>query len=183
MWASIDGRGFEHLRLTVDDDVILADGLVIGADDAGSFRVRYLVRCDGSWRTRSAELEVLDAGRGIALASDGDGRWRTTTGERLGMLEGCIDVDISTSVFTNSLPIRRLRLASGGTADLRVAYLDAPSLAVGTSRQRYTCLESSERGGRYRFESLDGTFVADLAVDREGLVLDYPQIRRRVWSK
>jgi hypothetical protein len=46
--------------------------------------------------------------------------------------------------------------------------------------QRYTCLEKSDRGGLYRFLSLDGEFTADLPVDAGGLVLDYPGLFRRV---
>jgi uncharacterized protein len=33
----------------------------------------------------------------------------------------------------------------------------------------------------YKFESLDGGFTADLPVDAEGLMLDYPSLFRRVF--
>ena len=42
-------------------------------------------------------------------------------------------------------------------------------------QQRYTNLG----GGRYRFESLDDDFTADLTVDEAGLVVDYPGLFRR----
>jgi hypothetical protein len=32
----------------------------------------------------------------------------------------------------------------------------------------------------YRFVSLDGGFTADLAVDSDGLVVDYPRLFKRV---
>ena len=44
----------------------------------------------------------------------------------------------------------------------------------------HTCLEKSDGGGLYRFLSLDGGFTADLLVDADGLVLDYPGLFRRV---
>ncbi len=65
----------------------------------------------------------------------------------------------------------------GERCEIRVAWIDAPALAVTPQRQAYTRL--AER--LYRFESLDSGFVAELPVDEHGVVLDYPQLfaRRR----
>jgi hypothetical protein len=41
-------------------------------------------------------------------------------------------------------------------------------------------LEKGYRGSLYRFLNLDGGFTADLQVDPDGLVLDYPGLFRRV---
>ena len=41
-------------------------------------------------------------------------------------------------------------------------------------------LEKSPTGGLYRFESLSSGFRADIPVDGDGLVLDYPGVFRRV---
>jgi hypothetical protein len=43
-------------------------------------------------------------------------------------LAGAVDIDISVSPFTNTLPIRRLRLARGLAADLTMAYVRVPEL-------------------------------------------------------
>jgi hypothetical protein len=88
-------------------------------------------------------------------------------------------VDVSETPFTNTLPIRRLGLASGEYADISVAYFDGTELQPWPEPQRYTCLEKGEGGGLYRFVSLDGGFTADLAVDADGLVVDYPGLFRR----
>jgi len=103
-------------------------------------------------------------------------------GEPVPALDGCIDVDISATPFTNTLPIRRLGLKPGEAANLKVAYLAIPEMRVEPARQRYTCLERDDQGGLYRYESLDGEFAgftADLPVDAGGLVLDYPGLFRR----
>lgn len=55
-----------------------------------------------------------------------------------------------------------------------------PSCRLGQNRSKYTCLEKSNGGGLYRFLSLDGGFTADLPVDADGLVLDYPGLFKRV---
>ncbi len=63
-----------------------------------------------------------------------------------------------------------------------MVYLAVPKLLIEVTQQRYTCLESTISGGRYRFESLEdgvSSFTADLPVDRDQLVLDYPGLFRR----
>jgi hypothetical protein len=63
---------------------------------------------------------------------------------------------------------------------LTVVYLSVPELTFYPAQQRYTCLEKSPTSGLYRYESLDSDFRADLPVDDDGLVLDYPGLFRRV---
>jgi uncharacterized protein len=95
----------------------------------------------------------------------------------LPQLAGAIDIDISITPFTNTLPIRRLRLQTGQSQEILVAYVQLPGLAVTTDRQRYTCREPDRR---YRYESLDGDFTREIEVDGHGLVVTYPGLFRRV---
>lgn len=88
-----------------------------------------------------------------------------------------MDVDVSVTPFTNTLPIRRLQLVVGKSSEVRVVYVEAPEVQLTASTQRYIRL--GER--YYRFESLEVDFTADLPVDREGLVLDYPGLFRRTY--
>ena len=182
VWAGWDGNMLEHLRLTVDDAGTLADGVVLGVDDGQPFRLRYRVRCDPAWRVREVTIDPLrpDA-PGLSLRADGEGHWTTGDGDPLPALDGCLDVDIRVTPFTNTLPIRRLGLRPGEAREIAVAYVAAPRMEVTPVRQRYTCLESRPDGGRYRYEGLSTGFVAELPVDADGLVLDYPGVFRRVW--
>jgi uncharacterized protein len=118
----------------------------------------------------------------IELLADGEGRWNGRGGEPVPELDGCIDVDISATPFTNTLPIRRLGLESGESEELMITYVRVPELLVGPERQRYGCLETQTDGGLYRFEALPSGFTAELPVDAEGLVIDYPGLFRRAWS-
>ncbi len=98
-----------------------------------------------------------------------------------------LNPDTSTA-FTNTLPIRRLGLQPGESAELSVAYIDVPTLGVTPARQRYGCLARSAEEGRYRYESLPsaalpGGFTDDLLVDADGLVVDYPKLFRRQWTR
>jgi hypothetical protein len=183
MWAPWEGPGLEHLRLVTSDDGIVANGLVIGLEAGRPFRIHYEVRCDERWRVREVRAAAPDLERPVLeLLAGGEGQWKRGGGEPIPELDGCIDVDISTTPFTNTLPIRRLGLEPGESADVDVAYVRVPELLVGPERQRYGCLEAQADGGLYRFEALPSGFTAELPVDADGLVLDYPGLFRRAWS-
>jgi len=177
-WTPWDGPGLEHLRLTEADGGVLADGLIIGCDDDGQpFRAHYRVRCDAAWRVREVTVDPLDGRAPLHLRADGDGAWTDGAGTALHALAGCIDIDLSISPFTNTLPIRRLVFAEAEARVLTMAYIRAPELTVVPMRQRYTRLDAA----RYRYESVDSDFTAELPLDERGLVLDYPGLFRRVW--
>ena len=92
------------------------------------------------------------------------------------------DIDIEITPFTNSLPVRRLNLAAGESAEIEAAYVAFPELTVGPARQRYSCLErAGPTGSRYRYENPASGFTAELELDRDGLVLDYPALFQRSW--
>lgn len=183
MWAPWEGPGLEHLRLATSERGIVADGLVIGLEAGRPFRIGYEIRCDSQWRVREVRAATPDSGRPVLeLLADGEGHWKKWDGEPVPELDGCIDVDISATPFTNTLPIRRLGLKPGESEELAVAYVRVPELLVEAERQRYGCLEARADGGLYQFEALPSGFTAELPVDADGLVLDYPGLFRRAWS-
>jgi len=183
MWVPWEGPGLEHLRLVASDDGAVANGLVIGLEAGRPFRIGYEIRCDGRWRVREVRVATPDSGQPVLeLLADEEGHWKRGGREPVPELDGCIDVDISATPFTNTLPIRRLGLKPGESADVDVAYVRVPELLVGAERQRYGYLEARAEGGLYRFEALPSGFTAELPVDADGLVLDYPGLFRRAWS-
>jgi hypothetical protein len=183
MWAPWEGQGLEHLRLVTSDDGVVANGLVIGLEAGRPFRIGYEINCDGFWRVREVRAAAPDLERPVLeLLSDGKGHWKRGGGEPVPELDGCVDVDISATPSTNTLPIRRLGLKPGQSEELAVAYIRVPELLVGPERQRYRCLEARADGGLYRFEALPSGFTAELPVDAEELVIDYPGLFRRAWS-
>ena len=183
MWDPWEGPGLEQLRLAASGSGVVAHGVVIGLEAGRPFRIGYEVHCDGRWRVRNVRVAAPDSERPVLeLLADGDGRWKRRGGEPVPELEGCIDVDISATPFTNTLPIRRLGLEPGESEELVVTYIRVPELMVGPERQRYGCLEGRANGGLYRFEALPSGFTAELPVDADGLVIDYPGLFRRAWS-
>lgn len=170
-----EGVGLEHLLLREG----AADSVVLALDERGRpFRLAYALTWDAGWRLREARLAVTTDGgaRTLSLETDGRGRWRDDRGERPD-LEGCLDIDIWPTPFTNTFPIRRRPLAVGERAELVMAWVSAPALTVRPMRQGYTRLADR----RYLYENLEGTgFRAELPVDEDGVVLDYQGVFRRI---
>jgi len=177
-WRDWAGQGLEHLVLRGGKRGWLAISSVIGETDGERFAAEHIVECDPKWRTKKAAVRIVSTAQGVMLSSDGKGNWRDQQADRpLPVLDGAIDVDITCTPFTNTLPIRRLGLEAGKSADILVAYIDVPSLRLTADPQRYTCLEPLRR---YRFESLGSDFVREIEVDEHGLVVLYPGLFRRV---
>jgi hypothetical protein len=180
VWQSLTTPGLELLTLRQDDAGIHFSSVVI---DVGPppFRAWYEVHTDNDWRVRRCLVRLLgEPERDVVLQSDGQGRWTDGAGAPLPALDGCIDVDLTATPSTNALPIRRLALGPGESADIKVAWIQFPELDVTPSPQRYTCLELNADIGRYRFLALDGGFTTDLPVDADGFVLDYADLWRRL---
>lgn len=184
LFSRCDGPGLEHLHLFEQNGEVIADSLLIAVEEDRVFRAHYTIRCDMSWCVHSVALELLDSpAHQLHLLADGKGQWRTADGTPLPSLTGCIDVDITATPFTNTLPIRRLHLAPGQATEITVVYFSLPKLQFQSARQRYTCLSTNARGNMYRYEGLESGFTAELQADHDGLILDYPRFWRSVWSE
>jgi len=96
---------------------------------ADGFIARYCIACDTLWVTRKLRLEVEQEGkkRTLKLESDGKGTWNSNS-QALAHLIGAIDVDLSATPFTNTLPICRLKLKEKQTQEIQVVYVLIPKL-------------------------------------------------------
>jgi hypothetical protein len=81
------------------------------------------------------------------------------------------------------MPIRRHAIHERrASVELVVAWVSVPDLGVVAYSQRYEHVRSNATGAVVRFTSLsvhDG-FMSDLELDRDGLVLVYPQLACRI---
>ena len=79
------------------------------------------------------------------------------------------------------MPVRRHDFLRDGPRDFTMAWVSVPDLAVHGEGQRYTFVRDEPDGAALvRFDSLDGSFTADILFDADGFVLAYPGIARRL---
>jgi hypothetical protein len=174
-WESWEGDATEKITLRETKDGIFVESIITNRGQE-SFSARYTIACDASWRVRTFEIELTEQKKKLGLQSDGLGRWSNDS-MAIVELNGAIDVDITATPFTNTLPICRLRLKENQTEEISVVYVKVPALNVSAQRQRYTCLIPNRR---YRFEQIDSDFVREIETDENGLVIEYPGLFRRI---
>lgn len=173
-WATWAGDGEETTTILWENEGFTVSGQVSDATDRE--HIHYVLRISPTWQVRQfllfRDLEEPD----LWLATDGSGRWGEMNGAHRTELDGCYDIDLACTPFTNTLPIRRLPLLEGHSAELPVVYVNPETLEVRPMVQRYTRLGSH----RWRYESVESGFTAELEVDEFGLVIDYPTLFRRL---
>lgn len=163
----------EHCTLTLRDTGLSLVGTVLGAEVGLPVRIEYRVLADRAGMTTAVHVRDLRGfeTRTIALERNAKGSW-TVDGAAARGLKGCTDIDLGCSPSTNTLPIRRLRLAIGTSQLIHAAWVRFPELSVIKAAQTYTRLDEFT----YRYAS--GSFEADLTVDEDGLVAQYAEWRR-----
>lgn len=189
LWKGTDEWRAEVAQLELGDDRLTATGTQLGIDPL-PYRVDYELETGAQWLTRRLQVTATGDGwvRRLDLRSDGAGHWESTSsvegdvdlpspGGDLAAVEGALDCDLAYSPLTNLMPVRRHQLdRNPGTVDFLMAWVSLPDLAVHLSPQRYQHLDTS----LVRYLSTDSDFQADLELDSEGLVINYPGLAQRV---
>jgi hypothetical protein len=171
VWRRLDMPGAEYCRLWQEDEKWHIHGTVVLRLDGRPLQAHYRIECNKKWETERVEvdLEVAGESHALRLSVDGERRWWAEDRE-LSAVRGCFDVDLGITPSTNTLPIRRLKLAAGQAEDVRAAWVKFPEMEVLLLPQTYTRTDEHT----YRYESNNGSFTADLEVDSSGIVTYYP---------
>jgi hypothetical protein len=191
LWQGVDAWRAEAARVELAGDGLRASGTQLGVDPL-PYRLDYELAAGPAWVTR--RLSVTAAGdrwrRHLDLRSDGAGSWTCDAeldgevdlpapGGDMAAVAGALDCDLGLCPLTNVMPVRRHDLhRREGAADLLMAWVSVPDLAVVPSRQRYEHVRTEGGSSTVRFVS--GDFLADLELDADGLVVFYPDLARRM---
>ena len=169
LWNKLDSPGMEYCYVYHIQNQWLMWGTALLADQGQPVQLTYRITCAEDWTTRGLVLNLLRGEhRAQRMADVRAGVWQIYP-ESSSTLEGCTDLDLGFTPCTNSLPIKRLNLAVGQSADITAAWLRFPELEFVPLRQRYTRLEEQ----LYLYESLESGYRARLDVDDFGLVTHY----------
>jgi hypothetical protein len=192
-WTKDSVVGAEHAEVVILDDRLSASSVAI-ADDPLPYRLDYELETGPGFVTRRLSLRTQGDGweRTLDLRRLDSGSWTAQTGVQgesglpdpggdSALVKGALDCDVAHSPLTNSMPVlRHGLLEQAGSHDFLMAWVSLPDLRFRPSRQRYVALPDVGATRIVRYQSLDGTFTADLTFDGDGLVIDYPQLGRRL---
>ncbi|MEZ0482124.1 putative glycolipid-binding domain-containing protein [Planococcus sp. SSTMD024] len=177
MWENDETAGCELAELSVENGEIRIDSTVLFLDEKGPVKTHYQLELDESWATKRLAIKSGD-GHALELTSSGEGQWFGQDGQLLEELSGAIDIDISATPFSNSLPINRKSWHEGQTREFEMVYIAVPSLELRKMKQIYTCVTASHpRTFRYQSEN----FESLIEVDEDGFVIHYPGLFTRIY--
>jgi hypothetical protein len=195
LWRGLDVWRAEVASVELTDQGVRASGTQLGVDPV-PYRLDYRLDASGGFVTRSLEVDATGEGwsRRLRLGRGGDGAWRCETGgegdarlppagAEVEKLRGALDCDLGFSPLTNLMPVRRHSLHERqGGVDFLMAWVSVPDLGLHASRQRYEHVRREGERAIVRFLDLGlhAGFTSELELDRDGLVLTYPQLARRV---
>lgn len=194
-----DPDRLEAATVAVRDDRLAA----LGTSRATSYATAWALRTGPGWVTEHLDVSVRGLGwsRHLDLVRTPDGAWRADVRESgtppsglaapgiadPASLDGALDCDVALCPVTNTMPILRLGLLGdrppSGETRLVMAWVDLPSLAVLRSDQVYAArepLDPTTGQGVVTYTSATRDFTADLTVDADALVVDYPHLARRL---
>lgn len=176
IWNGIENDSREHCLVNSNESGTKVDSVIIGKNESGIYRVEYSLLLDKNWKTLSLTASSIhnNVVQHLEYSSDGNGNWKDRD-KPVERLEGCIDIDIPLTPFTNSLPINRLALPVGTEAEVRVVYVDLLAQKISPLSQKYkrTAMDA------YLYQNVPNDFEAVIQTDAAGFVLDYPTLFRQ----
>jgi hypothetical protein len=181
-WRHQEAReGFEAVFLEADGSGYRFRGHTAAVEGGQPWVVHYVITLDERWTTKTARVFSWSAtgDHEVSLEADGSGRWQVN-GRAVPELDGCVDVDLESSACTNAIPVHRLGLAVGESADAPAAYVRVLDLRVERLEQHYARADDDGTLQRYAYRAPAFDFSSFLVYDQAGLVLEYPGIASRV---
>ena len=192
-----DPDRLDTATINLETDRLTAHGTSRTAD----YAVSWALATTSGWVTQRLTVTVHGQGwsRHLVLARSEEGEWSSdshssgdTSLPEPGIadpkaLAAALDCDLGLCPVTNTMPILRLNLLSGDAApvdetELTMAWVEMPSLRVVPVRQVYSHVRSAREDGpaMVLYSSGNGGFTAELTVDDDGVVVDYPGLAMRI---
>jgi uncharacterized protein len=170
-WRTWDREHTETATIRWENEGFTVNGHV-GRED-----IDYVLRLSPLWQLRQfilfRDLDEPD----LWLVTDGSGRWGEMNGAHRPDLDGARDVHMPCSPLALSVPVIRMPLEIGHSAEVPLLTIDVDTLATANVTHRYTRI--TERRWSHRTGDLGSSPDVEFEVDEHGLVVDYPERFRR----
>jgi uncharacterized protein len=173
-WEGLEYRSLENCTLTETDNGIAVTSIITGQVNNQAIKILYKILTDTLWTTYFVEINVIFGGHKKTLLLEKKGAYWLVNNMIDRRFDGCVDIDISLTPFTNTLPIRRLAFNGQLSNRIEVIYIDIIADIIMPVRQYYTKISDSV----YLYENEKSTFKAELKTDSYGLVIEYPKLFR-----
>lgn len=173
LWRRLDNPGHDACRLVDRGVTWRIEGASIFRHETGPAALVYEVECDRDWRTREGAVNGWVGSRQVSIrvTRSSTGLW-TLNGEVVPNMQDCVDLDLGFTPATNLSQLRRIALQVGQSADIPVAWLDAPFGSLEILQQRY----ERRTAETYWYAAPQFGYAALLQVCAMGFVQVYPDL-------
>jgi len=177
IWQALKWPATEYFILQENGAGKIASGCINGAREQQPFCIHYKIEITTAWQVSSFHIkqEGLTPTE-LKLTSDLNGHWFDKDNNHIDAFDNCVDIDISLTPFTNTLPIKRLSFELHESKTLDMLYINLPDFELQKVPQRYTRLGVQD----YLYENVTSSFTASLPFDEHGIVEDYPGLFNRI---
>lgn len=176
IWQGIYYQSMENCNLFIEQDYIKIESKISGTHQEIVYDIEYTIVANKNWEVLSFNIKTqLNGVISILEGEKNLDNW-IINGELKTEFEGCIDIDISLTPFTNTLPINRLNLNTKSSSDIKILYIDVLYQRIASTNQRYTKLSST----KYLYENKSSSFQAQIEVDKIGIIVNYPNLFKRI---
>lgn len=177
VWEGLDRKSMECLHWQEQDNGYTINSQLTGVIEDVPFAIHYRIDTDKAWQVRHFRVNNLhNTAQYLELYSDTKGNWFDND-KPVEELAGCIDIDITLTPFTNTLPIRRIDYPHRERVLINVLYITLPAFTMEKVVQQYT------KDHEYLYSFALDDFKAKLPVDENYFVTDYPGLFKRLYPR
>lgn len=176
IWEGIEYNSVETCFIESTVQAVNIYSTIVGSYREKNYNLIYRIKTNTAWETVSVDIDFRcnETEQIFTFESDAKGKW-FSNGKQLDQFNGCIDVDIPLTPFTNTLPIKRLRMEEHSPQKIKVLYIDLLDNQITALNQLY----EKRSVLLYHYENIPNDFEADIEVDENGFVLYYPSLFKR----
>ncbi len=170
LWRRVDTPGHDTCRLVKQSNGWSLHGASIFRHASGPVILNYQLNCDLQWKTLSGRVRGIAGDRRINYLVSRIGKGWTLNGGDVCGLEDLVDLDLSFTLATNLVQLRRISIAKNKSVQLPVAWLDFETGKLTELLQTYERRSELE----FWYEAPSVGYKGLLVFDANGFIRSYP---------
>ena len=176
IWQGTAFPSLEYFKLEDKNGNHIATSRIIGRYNDSIYTADYHITIDKDWNTLDFLIESeINTVKHTLKGKKVQNEWEINNSTDPDFKDFTF-IDISLTPFTNTLPINNLKLHKGGSQEIKVIYIDVLNNSVKPVSQHYTRTAYDI----YHYDNILTDFKADIVVDKDGLVVNYPGLFEKI---
>lgn len=176
IWKGIFYQSLEYFNLYSHDKGYTVESKIIGFHEDKIYVLNYKVLIDKDWTVQDFLIESeINTVKRTFSGKRNQNQWKIN-GVVHSEFNNFKFIDISLTPFTNTLPISNLKLSENGSQKIDVIYIDVLNHHIRPVQQQYTRTAVN----KYLYENIETDFKAEISVDENGLVINYPELFEKI---